>query len=482
MAIAGRLPLFHVVGFTGHRQLADPAEAASAIREALDALRGANPGRVDCVLVDRRRRRPAVLAAGARPWPVLACHPAAVACGIRHRLYARRVVKGGKRWPPRITCTSSHENGDREDAYLDCGIETVNGADVLLAVWDGDSARGKGGTADVVEYARSIGKPVMIIDAVTHEIRRENWDRLAAQRRRPGRPERPVGSGERLGRTPSRRRTPSSCSSRSAITTRLMARRGFRRLIVVDGGVARRRDGDRRHRRRLRTAPAGAAVDRTARASTFALGAAIWCCAINMHSHHSWVRCRLAAEFCRSALATWGLPRAAPLLHHLDLAGARGLDTLAVHPAHALVRAAARVDRGVQANLSRQANRRPARLLRQAGESRDAALQAADGGFSVGTIFALVFTAFYAITRTLHTAVAGVGAGDDIRIPADRPAGRGGCLHLHHFDQRPAAPRGTLPGNAGDARDQPRPGGVQPDLEQRRTRRAQDRARAPAGR
>ena len=66
------------------------------------------------------------------------------------------------------------EYGDREDGYLDCGIETVNGADVLIAVWDGEPARGKGGTADVVQYAESIGKPVMIIDAD---------DRTSAQRR-----------------------------------------------------------------------------------------------------------------------------------------------------------------------------------------------------------------------------------------------------------------------------------------------------------
>ena len=39
MEATGRLPLFHVVGFTGHRQLVNPAEAASAIREALETLR-----------------------------------------------------------------------------------------------------------------------------------------------------------------------------------------------------------------------------------------------------------------------------------------------------------------------------------------------------------------------------------------------------------------------------------------------------------
>lgn len=70
------------------------------------------------------------------------------------------------------------ENGTREDAYLDCGMETVNGSDVLLAVWDGQPARGKGGTAEVVEYARSLGKPLVVIDAATLEVRRENFEKL----------------------------------------------------------------------------------------------------------------------------------------------------------------------------------------------------------------------------------------------------------------------------------------------------------------
>jgi ABC-type sugar transport system permease subunit len=51
------------------------------------------------------------------------------------------------------------------------------------------------------------------------------------------------------------------------------------------------------------------------------------------HSHHNWVRCRLAAEFCRSALATWGLPRAAPLFQDLDLPGVHAL-TRSLHILH----------------------------------------------------------------------------------------------------------------------------------------------------
>lgn len=50
-----------------------------------------------------------------------------------------------------------------EDAYLAAGHEVVNCADVLLAVWDGAGAAGKGGTGDVVEYAETQGVEVRVI-------------------------------------------------------------------------------------------------------------------------------------------------------------------------------------------------------------------------------------------------------------------------------------------------------------------------------
>jgi len=50
-----------------------------------------------------------------------------------------------------------------EDAYLAAGKEIVERCDVLAAVWDGLPAKGKGGTGDVVEFARACGRPVRVI-------------------------------------------------------------------------------------------------------------------------------------------------------------------------------------------------------------------------------------------------------------------------------------------------------------------------------
>ncbi len=176
---SSQLPLFHVVGFSGHRQVADKAGAATAICTALEWLRREAPGEwiglssiaigSDQMFVDQ------VLGLG-MSWQVILPLP---------RAEFQKDFDADE-WADveQILTQAEHtrvlsENGTREDAYLDCGMETVNDADVLLALWDGQAARGKGGTADVVDYARSLGKPVIIIDAATLEIRRENFAALA---------------------------------------------------------------------------------------------------------------------------------------------------------------------------------------------------------------------------------------------------------------------------------------------------------------
>jgi len=50
-----------------------------------------------------------------------------------------------------------------EDAYLAAGYRVVDSSDFLIAVWDGEPARGKGGTGDIVQYARHRGLPVKVV-------------------------------------------------------------------------------------------------------------------------------------------------------------------------------------------------------------------------------------------------------------------------------------------------------------------------------
>lgn len=50
-----------------------------------------------------------------------------------------------------------------DDAYYAAGTYIADNCDRLVAVWDGLPARGRGGTAEIVEYARALGKPVTVI-------------------------------------------------------------------------------------------------------------------------------------------------------------------------------------------------------------------------------------------------------------------------------------------------------------------------------
>jgi hypothetical protein len=58
-----------------------------------------------------------------------------------------------------------HLSFDRptEEAFFAAGQRVVDCCDRLVAIWDGQPARGLGGTADVVAYARATGKPVTVV-------------------------------------------------------------------------------------------------------------------------------------------------------------------------------------------------------------------------------------------------------------------------------------------------------------------------------
>ena len=50
-----------------------------------------------------------------------------------------------------------------EAAFLAAGKAVVDSCETLVAVWDGEPARGLGGTADIVGYARETGTVVIVV-------------------------------------------------------------------------------------------------------------------------------------------------------------------------------------------------------------------------------------------------------------------------------------------------------------------------------
>jgi hypothetical protein len=403
MSTSSKLPLFHVVGFSGHRQLENAGAVARAVRAALDSLRNESRGE----------------------WVALS----SVATGS-DQLFVAQAMEMGLSWyailpMPRVEFSrdfdeiewkavekmlerAEHvrvitENGPRNDAYLDCGMETVNGADVLLAVWDGDPVRGKGGTADVVEYAKSIGKPVIIIDAATCETRRENWAAF----------ERADTSLENLNHLPdvegsiegnpfkapdaifNFQRKCDHAASRDAPRFRML----IASTVVLHVGAT------------LIAAAAlafGLSYIAIPWAKLACLAAALGVAVVlrrHAHSHDSWVRCRLAAEFCRSALATWGLPRATPLFQELDLPNVRGL-TRSLHILHSRASAVQPVPMAEfkRIYLERRIDDQVAYYLRQEGRALPL-FRRLKLGFWIATILALICTAAYAVGFTLDVEV-----------------------------------------------------------------------------
>ena len=57
-----------------------------------------------------------------------------------------------------------------EAAYLEAGKAVVNRSEMLIAVWDGLPAKGLGGTADIVNFARENSKRVLHIDTLAHAV------------------------------------------------------------------------------------------------------------------------------------------------------------------------------------------------------------------------------------------------------------------------------------------------------------------------
>lgn len=57
-----------------------------------------------------------------------------------------------------------------EKAFYEAGKYIIESSDLLVAIWDGNPARGLGGTGDIVEYGISLKKKIIQIHPVSLEI------------------------------------------------------------------------------------------------------------------------------------------------------------------------------------------------------------------------------------------------------------------------------------------------------------------------
>lgn len=57
-----------------------------------------------------------------------------------------------------------------EQAFYEAGKKVVDCADTLIAVWNGEPARGLGGTADIVSYAELTGRSIIHLNPITQTV------------------------------------------------------------------------------------------------------------------------------------------------------------------------------------------------------------------------------------------------------------------------------------------------------------------------
>jgi hypothetical protein len=145
------------IGVTGHRILAEPEKIELGIEEAL--------GRVDRLFPGASLSVVSALAEGADrlvAWHVLARPGASlvVPLPLDESDYIRDFASEESRadFLTLLERASRIERmprtPSRDQAYEAAGEYVLNNSDVLLTIWDGRPARGRGGTADIVSRAR----------------------------------------------------------------------------------------------------------------------------------------------------------------------------------------------------------------------------------------------------------------------------------------------------------------------------------------
>ena len=70
----------------------------------------------------------------------------------------------------------------RDEAYENVGRYVVNNCDVLIAIWNQRPAMGKGGTGEIIDYAKSVDKPIFLINSVTGKLsepkKKSSWHKI----------------------------------------------------------------------------------------------------------------------------------------------------------------------------------------------------------------------------------------------------------------------------------------------------------------
>ena len=157
-----------VLGITGHRYLTELDKIHAGVEQAVGCILEAYPKRKFRVLsslaegADRLLASRLLLLLGARLWVPL---PLAKEEYLEDfetpssRIEFLDLLGQAERVIQMPAC------GQREEGYLAAGGYVLDNSDVLLAIWDGEPAQGKAGTAEIVSLARQRSLPLAWIHA-----------------------------------------------------------------------------------------------------------------------------------------------------------------------------------------------------------------------------------------------------------------------------------------------------------------------------
>jgi hypothetical protein len=148
-----------VVGITGHRELSDAALARRQIDAELARLDPPLVGVSSLAAGADQLFADAVLDAGGSLAVILP--------GLDYRDTLPEECRGDydRLLDAAVTVTTLDHEKVGKDAYVAAGLAILDRIEVLIAVWDGERSRGRGGTADLVRRARESGIPVRIVGA-----------------------------------------------------------------------------------------------------------------------------------------------------------------------------------------------------------------------------------------------------------------------------------------------------------------------------
>lgn len=156
------------VGITGHQTLKDRDEwswVSVTLREALDRVTPPLVGITSLAIGADQLFAELVLERGGTVHAVLPFRDI-------ERSFAARDLPRYRALARRVTSEVLEVSGTDEDAYLAAGMRVVDLADIVVAVWNGLPPKGKGGTADVVAYARHRGVPLIQINPASRTVQR----------------------------------------------------------------------------------------------------------------------------------------------------------------------------------------------------------------------------------------------------------------------------------------------------------------------